>query len=162
MEKIVDKISSYNILNNILPGAVFCFMLNNLLSINILQDGIIDKVFIYYFIGMIISRIGSVIIEPICKKTKFITFEPYNDFVRASSKDDKINVLSETNNTYRTMLSVCLILLLTKLYLYIVSEFSWLANFNTVLIVTCLTILFAFSYKKQTGYVRSRVIQNKT
>lgn len=156
MEKVIDKLSSYNLLNNLLPGVVFCYLLK-LINISDLPDGIIEKVFIYYFVGMIISRIGSVVVEPICKKLNLVQFSPYNDFIKASLKDDKVNILSETNNTYRTMLTVCLILLLIQGYLFIISKVSWLVSYMPFIVMFCLIILFAFSYRKQTSYVRNRV-----
>lgn len=157
MEKFIDKLSSYNLLNNMLPGAVFCYVLNVLMNINILRDKIIENLFIYYFIGMIISRIGSVIVEPICKKFKVVKFAPYKEFINASLKDDKINILSETNNTYRTMLSSFLILAIIKIYLFIAYKIVWLSKFTAALIIICLIILFVFSYRKQTDYIRNRV-----
>lgn len=157
MEKFIDRLSSYNILNNMLPGAVFCYLLNALMNINILQDGIVEKLFVYYFVGMIISRISSVIVEPLCKKIKLVEFAPYKEFIKASLKDDKISILSETNNTYRTILSVFLVLLPIKLYLLIVFKFTWLANYTAVIVIILLVILFGYSYRKQTNYVRKRV-----
>lgn len=157
MDKFIDKISSYNLLNNILPGAVFCFLLKILLNIDILKDGIIEKLFIYYFIGMITSRIGSIVVEPFLKKIRFVIFSPYKDFIMASLKDDKVNILSETNNTYRTMLSMCLLLLITKVYQLFSVNLHWLKNYTGTIVVVSLLILFTFSYKKQTDYIRNRV-----
>ncbi|MFL0198895.1 hypothetical protein ACJDU8_25605 [Clostridium sp. WILCCON 0269] len=152
MEKFIDRLSSYNLLNNMLPGAVFCYLLNTLMNINVLHDGIIQNLFIYYFLGMIIGRIGSIIVESICKKIRLVEFATYKEFVKASLKDDKINILSETNNTYRTMLSMFLILLLIKVYLVIISKVIWLKNCTPSFVIICLVMLFAFSYRKQTDY----------
>lgn len=157
MEKFLDKISSYNILNNLLPGAIICYMLKIFMDINILQDGIVENLFIYYFAGMIISRIGSVIVESICKKIKLVVFAPYDEFVRASLIDDKVNILSETNNTYRTMLSMCLMLLIVKAYIFIANHVKWLSDYTVIIILFSLFILFLYSYKKQTGYILKRV-----
>lgn len=161
MEKFIDKLSSYNLLNNMLPGSVFCYLFNKIVNINLLQDNIIENLFLYYFVGMIISRIGSVIVEPICMKIRFVVFAPYKDYVKASLGDDKINVLSETNNAYRAMLSMCLILLITKVYFITIFKIDWLAKNTNFIVVICLMFLFAFSYKKQTNYVRKRVKQTQ-
>lgn len=157
MDKLIEKISSYNVLNNILPGAVFCFLLKVFLKIDILNDGIIEKLFIYYFVGMITSRIGSIIVEPVLIKIKFVIFSPYKDFIIASAKDEKVNVLLETNNTYRTMLSMCLLFLITKIYILFEKNFNWLTKYTGVIVVVFLLIIFTFSYKKQTDYISKRV-----
>ena len=62
MESLLEKISSYNILNNLIPGAVFVFLGKLLDIISLPLDGIVESIFIYYFCGMIISRIGSLVI----------------------------------------------------------------------------------------------------
>jgi hypothetical protein len=158
-EKMLERISSYNLFNNLLPGAVYCFLLNKLLSINFCSGNIVEDLFIYYFAGMVISRIGSIIVEPICKKINFVKFAEYGEFLKASKKDDKIDILSETNNTYRTMLSLTLVLLVTKLYIFISSKCEPLEAWTPFVIIIVLFLLFAFSYRKQTSYVRKRVIK---
>ena len=47
--------------------------------------------------------VPTVIIEPILKKTNFVKFRDYPDYINASKKDGKIELLSEVNNTYRTL-----------------------------------------------------------
>ena len=60
-------------------------------------------VFAYYFMGLVISRIGSLMIEPTLKKVGFLKSADYSKFVLASKTDNKLDVLSETNNMYRTL-----------------------------------------------------------
>lgn len=38
MEKLIEKLSTYNILNNILPGVVFCFLCSRLCGLSIVND----------------------------------------------------------------------------------------------------------------------------
>ena len=99
MEKFIEKLSTYNILNNILPGVVFSYLCNRLLGIQLVDSSIVENLFIFYFIGMVISRMGSIIVEPVCKKCKIVQYTQYKDYVNASKKDEKILVLLETNNT---------------------------------------------------------------
>jgi hypothetical protein len=62
--------------------------------------------FIYYFIGSVISRIGSLVIDPIIKKIDFLSFASNEDFVRASKVASNIEVLSEANKIYRAICSL--------------------------------------------------------
>ena len=75
MEEIVksisDKISSYNIFNNLFPGIIFCSVLTNATRFSLATDNILEQLFIWYFTGMIISRIGSIFVESSLKKIKF-------------------------------------------------------------------------------------------
>ena len=47
MESLLEKISSYNILNNLIPGAVFVFLGKLLDIISLPLDGIVESIFIY-------------------------------------------------------------------------------------------------------------------
>ena len=160
IEGFIEKLSSYNILNNLLPGIVFCNLLNIMMNINILEVNIVEKIFMYYFVGMIIGRIGSVIIEPTYKKIKLVKYAKYKEFLRASSKDDKIDILLETNNKYRTMVSMSFLLLMTKLYLFTVTKITCLSNYTTLIIIISFILLFTYSYRKQTKYIVDRVNYN--
>jgi len=86
MKDLLDKLSSYNIFNYLLPGIIFVVIAEKLTSFSFIQDDIIFGIFLYYFIGLVISRIGSLLIEPSLKKIRFLTFAPYSEFVTASKK----------------------------------------------------------------------------
>lgn len=162
MENIINKISSYNLLNNMLPGSMFCYAMDNLLGIDILKDDIILNLFLFYFTGMIVSRVGSVIIEPLLTKCKFIKREPYDKYLSASSKDHKIEVLLETNNIYRSILGMCATLFICKMYILASEKFLWLNSNLSIIVIVIIFTLFIFAYKKQTKYITDRIkIANK-
>ncbi len=154
MKEILDKISSYNIFNFLLPGVLFAVILDRTTEYSMLQENTIIGLFVYYFIGLIISRIGSLIVEPLMKKIFSLEFAKYSDFVKASSTDDKLDVLSETNNMYRTFISLFLILILVKAYELIPNNYTYL---NIWVVLVFLVLLFAFSYRKQSKYIISRI-----
>lgn len=161
MKEILDKISSYNLFNYLLPGTVFVFLLAKISVINLIQKDILIGGFLYYFIGLVISRIGSVIIEPLLSKLNFIKFADYSDFVTYSKVDTKIDILSESNNMYRTIIALILCLLLTKLFTWI-TEISGLTKiWSYIILLIVILILFLFSYRKQTNYITKRIIANK-
>jgi len=157
MEKILEKLSSYNIFNYLFPGVVFCVVADRYLSISLLQDSIVNGLFLYYFIGLVISRVGSIVIEPILKKTNFVKFTEYHDFVTAAKEDPKIELLSESNNTYRTLLSASFILCVITIGLHVAEMNPNFLEFLKYLILPGLVLLFGLSYKKQTEYISKRV-----
>ena len=157
MEKILEKLSSYNIFNYLFPGVVFCVIADRYLAIPLLLDSIVNGLFMYYFIGLVISRFGSVALEPILKKTCFVKFSEYHDFVKAVKEDRKIELLSESNNTYRTLLSAVLILCVAAIGAHFAKSYPSILELVKSLILPGLVVLFAFSYKKQTEYITKRV-----
>jgi len=158
MEQIFDKISEYNIINYIFPGSVFALLIRKIGTINLIQEDMLLGIFFYYFIGLIISRIGSVIIEPIFRSLKIIIYRDYTLFLNASRRDKKIDVLVEINNMYRTLVSLFLLLSIYKGVILILKKF----NINSeeaieFIIMVGLLILFICSFRKQTAYIASRI-----
>ena len=76
MESLLDKISSYNILNNIIPGAVFVYFWSALDIGTFPSDNIVESVILYYFCGLIVSRVASLVIEWFFKKVNLISYAP--------------------------------------------------------------------------------------
>lgn len=161
MKEIIDKISSYNIFNYLFPGVLFVIIAKYLTDYNFVQDDNLLGAFLYYFIGMVISRFGSVILEPILKKVKFLKFREYYRYVNASKKDTKLELLSEVNNTYRTLNSMMVSLLFLKFYNYIEKKFTLDSSVSLVVLTIIVFILFIFSYRKQTNYITKRIDANE-
>lgn len=161
MEKLIEKIDEYNIFNFILPGVIFTYLLKYYVGIDIFQENVIEMIFIYYFIGSIISRIGSIIIEKILIKFKFIKYASYEDYIKANEKDKKISQLLTINNMYRTICSGFILLLLLKIVKALFSKFNIpMGILNSILIITIM-LLYLFSYRKQTKYIKKRIEINK-
>jgi hypothetical protein len=45
MEKVLDKLSSYNVFNYLFPGVVFCVIADRYLAIPLLQESIVNGFF---------------------------------------------------------------------------------------------------------------------
>src|SRR3989338_9270292 len=148
MKDIIDKISSYNLFNYLLPGILFVVIIDNFMIYSFMQDDIITGVFVYYFIGLVISRFGSLVIEPVLKKINFLKFAEYKDFVVASKKDSKIDIFSEVNNMHRTFCSMFVLLVLLKIYSSAADKIAIPYSWNTYVLLTLLLIMFFYSYRK--------------
>lgn len=161
MKDILDKLTSYNIFNYLFPGVLFVIIAKSTTEYNFIQEDNLFGAFLYYFIGMTISRFGSVIIEPLFKKVKFLKFRDYNDFVIASKKDNKIELLSEVNNTYRTLNAMTFSLLLLKFYNFLDYKFQLGNSVSLIILTLIITVLYVFAYRKQTNYITKRIDANK-
>jgi hypothetical protein len=160
MNELLNKISSYNVFNYLLPGIVFSLLAGEIIHYPIAQKDILTAAFSYYFIGLVVSRFGSLIVEPLLKFFSFVKFADYSDFVAASQKDAKLEVLSEVNNTYRTLASLFSLLLLLKLYVKLEGTFPYLKEQDTTILAVVLLVMFLFSYRKQTSYITKRIKAN--
>lgn len=161
MKDLLDKLSSYNIFNYLFPGVVFVVLASKLTSYNFIQQDILVGAFLYYFIGLVISRIGSIFIEPVLKFIKFLKFADYKRFVKASKVDTRIDTLSEVNNMYRTICSLFLILIAIKGFEWLSTKWLFLAERKIETLTVFLFLLFLFSYRKQTNYITKRIDANE-
>lgn len=172
-KKMIEKISSYNIFNNLFPGIIFCIIVERITRISILTGEFWERLFVYYFVGVILSRIGSIFIEKLLEsmiaknreteeKGASHKVDQYYDYIEASENDHFIRILNETNNTYRTLIAMMIAIIGVKLYDWLlydwVSKLDIVAN-NIVILIMCLLImiLFILSYKKQTDFINRRV-----
>ncbi|HTY39355.1 MAG TPA: hypothetical protein VMH23_19720 [Bacteroidota bacterium] len=157
MKELMDKLTSYNLFNYLLPGVIFVVISKELLGRDFSQENILLGGFLYYFIGMVISRIGSLIIEPILKKVSFLKFADYGNYVTASKKDEKIDLLSEVNNSYRTIVALFVSLLSLRGYVWCSGVWPVLSEHHALIATVFCLAIFLFSYRKQSDYVRKRV-----
>lgn len=90
MEKIISSIPVYNLLTNLIPGTVLAALLKFCVEdcdIFSLTDNIWILAVILYFLGIINSRISSLIFEPLMKKLKIVNCVSHADFTDAELKD---------------------------------------------------------------------------
>lgn len=158
MEKLLEKLSSYQLFNYLFPGIIFINLIDLLTSINVPQNRLEFMVFFYYIAGMVLSRIGSVVIEPFYKGCCCIVFAGYKDYLEASKQESKIDILSMENNTYRTLIATFVSLLVV----YCLDLAQWFRDFNdskyaVPVYLALLIVLFTLSYRKQTSFIRKRV-----
>jgi hypothetical protein len=161
MNELFNKLSSYNIFNYLLPGILFAIFAGEIIHYPLVQRDILTGAFLYYFLGLVVSRFGSLTIEPILKWLRFVKFADYKDFVLVSQKDPKLDVLSEVNNTYRTLAALFSLLLLLKLYVKLEARFPGLKEWDITIMAVLLLVMFLFSYRKQTAYITKRIRAQK-
>lgn len=162
MDKFIEKLEEYKIFNYLLPGIIFTYLLKYYVGIDIFQSNVIEMAFIFYFIGSVISRFGSVVIEEILKKIKFIKYSNYNDYINAVKKDDFIKKLLISNNTYRTLCAGFLLILIIKGVKELVNYFNLQMGIIYTIVIIFGFILYLLSFKKQTGIIVKRVDKVKS
>lgn len=160
LESIVEKISHYNLFNYLFPGAIFCLIGQNYLGIPS-QNSIVEELLLYYFAGLVISRIGSIIVEPTLRKFKFLVFDEYPNYLKAATTDPKIDTLSTENNMYRSLVTTFASLGFAKIALTIFEMWPAFEQFKSHLAISCLLCLFLLSYRKQTQFIFKRIQATK-
>lgn len=162
MEKILSSIPVYNLLTNLIPGTILAALLKICVDgcdIFSLTNNIWILAVVLYFLGIINSRISSLIFEPLLKKLKIVKHASHKDFTDAELKDasGKLTRLSRMNNEYRSYLSVFIIVFILKLILLSTHVKTFVMGNACWIILLLGILLFLFSYKKQVSYITSRI-----
>jgi hypothetical protein len=157
MDKFIDKLSAYNIFTNLFPGVVYCFFATKFFGLSLIQEDLVVAAFLYYFCGMVISRVSSVIVEPLMTKSGFVTYADYGDYVAASNADKLIGQLLETSNSYRSVVALVVCLIGTGAWTEAVARWSAFGGVSQYVLLVALLVLFGFAFRKQTQYITKRV-----
>lgn len=144
-------------MTSLLPGTFFCISLRIFCGLEFSIENIVEEIVIYYFAGLIINRIGSIIVKPCLLKVNAIKEVKYDEYVKAEKKDSKIKVLMETSNYYRSMLSGCLLLLIVKFVICSSINIGWFQKNWKELLLLGIIVLFLLAYRKQMKFVCDRV-----
>lgn len=154
---IFDKLSQYNFLTNILPGTVLCIIFKYLVGYNLIPDDYYQAGIVFYFVGMVNSRVGSLIVEPILKAISWVKFAPYSEFLQTEKEDAKLTLLSQENNVFRSYISVMLISIVGYIYKNCTLDLRQFSSDDPLVLIVILLVLFLFAYRKQTSFVKKRV-----
>lgn len=159
IKELFGMLSKYEIFVNMLPGSMFCVILNRFTVFSIPYDSIIEFLILSYLFGLLIGRIGSLIVEKIFSSIGSWSVKRalYGDYLKVET-NAKIKTLNEKNTLYRTMIAMFLVLFIIffseaffQSYIY---EYMNVIKLVVVLLVLC---LFISSYYKQTNYIRKNV-----
>lgn len=156
MNNVIEKLGSYQIMTNLLPGAFFGMALRFFFELSLPTENIGEEILVYYFMGFVINRIGSLIVKPMLEKMKFIREAPYSDYLKAVKVDAKLDILSETNNYFRSTLTCFIILPIVGLMRMLIANINWIDKGWKIFAMAFLIVLFLFSYRKQTDIVKRR------
>lgn len=156
----IDKLSHYSFVTNILPGAVLCIILKDLIG----YDLFVTKEWyllgiIFYFVGIVCNRFGSVCVEPLLKpkRTESEKRSDYTNFMKAEQLDSKVITLNTENNVFRSYVSVCALSVIALGFRGLTELWPIIAKYQAIIVLVLILVLFVFSYRKQTKYVRERV-----
>jgi hypothetical protein len=160
--KMNTEIPFYNILNVffvgviavILYGYIFPTEMKYVLgSIDNYAAGSVGVYALPYFIGLVISRVGSIVVEPIVKWLKLIPWVEYEIYCKAEQDDKMLRTLAREYALSRNFATLFLSLFVA----------SPIARHWTFLVVAILmTALFSYSMQKYAKEMSSRCNAEKS
>lgn len=159
MDNISGKISPYDLLNVLFPGVLAVAFYSWCFEVSISAIDVVSSAVYFcitYLVGIIVSRIGSLIIEPLFKKFGFITW--HKNYYKAERRDSKISILLKVMNMYRTLVALivsCCVLSLAATFF--TRTITCCTCLQLLLMLFAIMILFSMSYIKQSKAIYRRV-----
>lgn len=160
MDGMVNKISAYEVFNVLFPGVLVTAYCLWVFDIQAVVDGILSigvATCAAYMVGVLVSRIGSLVIEPIAKKTGLVRW--LAGFYAAEKKDKKIAVLLKDMNMYRTLCSgtwICYIA--TIVAAFCLKTITPCLYLELIIGLTLTMVVLILSYRKQSQAIQNRII----
>lgn len=148
LTKLIAKISRYEIITNIVPGALLAYILTYI-GYNIMLDNTILNIVVCYYVGIINNRFSSLCIEGIMKCAGWIEWREYEQYNRAKKERPFIASLQESANQYRAFSSVFLISVVAFGFSKLQETVPFFFEYGYVFVIFALFILFLLSYRKQ-------------
>lgn len=165
MDNLLNILGEYEVFTNFIPGVIFYKLSNPDIQSFVDDDNLLVFFIMCYFIGLVINRIGSLILEPIFMKCKLIEYVDYEKYIKVgeeTQKYKKTEALMKINNLFRTLSAeFTLLFLIYLIYLPTNIKSSYIAiGYNELLhelLFAIFAIIFILSYRKQTKYIRKRI-----
>ena len=152
---MLGNFSAYDFITNFVPGVVFAAIATLGSQFDFTNDNVFIGPSLYFFFGVVASRLGSLIVEPVLIASRFIARGDYNSFLIAEQNDKKIQPLMETCNFYRTQLTS--LLCIVPLLIFFPKANPSFDLCALVFFVVSSALIFAFSLRKQSQFLKVRI-----
>lgn len=152
-----DKLDAYNLVANLVPGAVLVFSLNYSGFPAPAPENVAAFLIIAFVAGVAVNRLGSLILDTPLRKIGFLKQKNYISFVNSEKNDKKLETLVANAGLYRTFFTAGLV------YLVLIASNHWRVKcgWSTEALVITFVILgmmlFLFAFRKEDNYIHDRL-----
>lgn len=157
MDKIIETLNPYDIITSLIPGIVFCQFTDWFYGTVLVTDDTASLLISGYIFGQLISRVGSLIVEPVCKITKIIVMAPYNEWLEAKRLDNEISSITEKSTVFRSWVSLALIQIIMPYIVNLNDSVIMFGYWNFFILQLVALVFLLLAYRKQVAYARKRV-----
>lgn len=155
-----DKLDAYNLVANLVPGAALTYALHFSDFPTPPPSDLGAFLLVSFVAGVTANRLGSLILDPLLRKWRFLKSKDYRAFLMREKGDQKLDALVANSGLYRTFFTAGLIYLAAVLASPLVTAISPQALF--IVFVIAGMIVFLFAFQKEDGYIHSRIEADRT
>jgi hypothetical protein len=150
-----DKLDAYNLVANLVPGAALTYALHFSGFPTPSPEKVVAFLLVAFVAGVTANRLGSLLLDPLLRRWKFLKTKDYHSFLMREKADRKLDALVANSGLYRTFFTAGFIYLAAVVVAPVVSPIGGRALLVTFVIGGMAVFLFAF--RKEDGYIHSRV-----
>ncbi len=153
MSELIQKISAYDLVNTLVPGGMLVYAMRPLGYLGPESTDVFVEVVLAYLLGLVGSRVGSLILEPLAIKFGLI-WRDYPAYVAAQKSDKGLVALTTIANMYRALAGSMLVLAVLALGTLVPAAYHvWLLVGYGIAYFALLLL----AWLKQDGYVKKRI-----
>lgn len=152
-----DKLDAYNLVANLVPGAALTYALHYSKFPTPSPDELGAFLLVAFVAGVTSNRLGSLVLDPFLRRIRFLEVKNYDSFVTSERVDKKLETLVANHGLYRTFFTAGAIYLLLFIISRLLPGAVLPAQAVFVLFVIAGMLVFLFAFKKEDGYIHSRI-----
>ena len=160
-----DKLDAYNLVANLVPGAALTYALHLSEFPAPEPDSVIAFLLASFVAGVIVNRLGSLILDPALRspRLKFLKPKNYKSFVTSEREDPKLEILVANAGLYRTFFTAGLIYFALLGLDALAEELALAPKAMLMILALSALIVFLFALKKEDNYIHERLsLDNST
>lgn len=154
-----DKLDPYNLVANLVPGAALTYALHFSDFPTPQPEKLGAFLLVAFVAGVTTNRLGSLIVDPILRRLKFLKEKDYQSFLIRERGDEKLDALVANSGLYRTFFTAGFIYLIALMSSQLTEHFSNKTIFK-IFVVGGMAV-FLFALRKEDGYIHCRINANK-
>lgn len=150
-----DKLDAYNLFANLVPGAALTYALHYSGFPSPSPDEALAFLLVSFVAGVTANRLGSLLLDPLLRRWKFIKPKDYHSFLMREKADRKLDALVANSGLYRTFFTAGIIYLAAVIIAPLVTPIGGKALL--LIFVVAGMAVFLFAFRKEDGYIHSRI-----
>lgn len=154
---MLEKLDAYDLIANLVPGAALTYALHFSRFPTPAPEEWAAFLLVAFVAGVTTNRLGSLVLDPVLRRLRFLNRKNYPLFVASEKVDQKLETLVANHGLYRTFFMAGLIYLSL---LAVSSMFPAIATADQAVFVAFVLVgmaIFLFAFRKEDQYIHDRI-----
>ena len=156
-----EKLDAYDVVANLVPGAALTYALHFSKFPTPAPTDWAAFLLVAFVAGVTTNRLGSLVIDPLLRRVKFLKPKKYDAFVASERTDKKLETLVANHGLYRTFFTAGLVYLVLNAVSVRFPSVATASQLVFVLFVIAGMVVFLFAFRKEDGYIHTRITAAK-